>query len=49
MGASKEVWMSMMVPFYRGGVHTGYIRHDGTVIEPEKEEEVKPFSNGTVY
>ncbi|MDG1949442.1 MAG: hypothetical protein P8J32_01305 [bacterium] len=49
MGATKEFWINMMVPFYRDGIHVGYIRPDGEIVEPKIEDEVKPFSKGTVY
>lgn len=49
MGATKELWINMMVPFYRDGNHVGYVRPDGVIVEPEIYEEVKPFPKGTVY
>ena len=43
MGDTKEIWINMMVPFYRNGHHVGYIRPDGVIFEPEISQEVKPF------
>lgn len=49
MGASKELWMNSILPYYRDGAQVGYICPDGTIVEFEIEQEVKPFHKGTVY
>jgi|GEM_PF-2877812 len=49
MGASKELWMNLIVPYYRNGVQVGYLKPDGEIFEPEIQQEVKPFQKSTVY